>query len=88
MAVKTQEELNTAISTNLADNTNAGISPEDVRTIITDLLDTAVDAWGADAASPLTSGLITAMLADNTAGDITPEDVRSIALNIVDVIYP
>lgn len=93
MAVKTQAELQADVASLFANNTSGGISESDLRTFLTDLLDTAIDRWVAtspqtDPNSPVTSGLITSLLADNTAGDISPSDVRSILGNIREITHP
>ena len=64
MAIKTQEELQTAVDTVFADNAFGAISAEDCRTFLIDLIDTAEDRWGAGvrASSPADSPQISAAL--------------------------
>lgn len=98
MAIKTQSELLTDVATLLADNTEGAISAADLRTLLTDITDTAEDRWGvgALASSPAQSPSLTeaaariaGKLADCTAdGCISPEDVRDAVQPVLEVFYP
>ena len=91
MTIRTQVALQSQIDSLFADNSAAGISAADARSVFTDLVDTAADRWTDTSVSPLYNGpaaveaLITAF-ADSTSNERTPAEVRNTLAGIADGI--
>jgi len=87
MTVRTQAELQTQIDTLLADNTAGGITDADLRSVLTDVRDTALARWvttspQVDPNSPTMLSLIDSLLDTGTSpitsAFISPADVRDV----------
>jgi hypothetical protein len=99
MAIKTQVQLLADVEATLGDNTEGAISAADLRTLLTDITDTAEDRWGvgALASSPAVSPSLTeaaariagklADCAGGAEGCVSPEDVRIATQAVLDVFY-
>lgn len=100
MAIKTQAQLLADVAATLGDNTEGAISAADLRTLLTDITDTAENRWGqgALASSPAVSPSLTeaaariaGKLAECPGGGtacISPEDVRIATQAVLEVFYP
>lgn len=96
MAIQDKVDLQTAITANFADNTSRAISPEDLRTVTTDLLDSVHGVYGlmtviANAVAQsitTTAARITAWSANGIAVGTTPDHATTNAIAVgTDGIY-